>query len=788
MRSIFLMTWKNIKRKKLQNILIFMIIFLASLMFSTSLVMLEGIKEPLAKTHKELNGFDECIFLYPSKDKSITKFFKDRKEVREISISKCCAGIIDPSLNNKKIPVYFNVQEKENKDIGIDKLKILEGIQTKSPKDGEAWIPSAYAKKFNIKIGDILSFNIEKQKVNLRISGIVVDPEFNSINFGVARLWVNKGYLEKNVVEQNVQEAISLKLYDSKEGNKIWNDFNEHFKNIVTPLRFQYEEFVLSYNAVNNILGAILFILSMLIVLFTTIVIAFTISNMFFADYKIIGVIEALGFKKIEILFIYLLQFLLLSSVSAPIGIFFSRGISKLLLSESFIALGFGEFNPNIAQVGLISFFIVVSIIVAATLITSLKTLKVNPVEAIRLGSLPSKGSKKSSLSLVRLKKFPLSLCIALKNIAANKRETAVMFILMFLCFYITIFSLNINKSMDMIGDNSSYWGFEKCDVSIKAKDNASQDRFDKIIKIIEQDSRVQTVAMSNSYTKAGIGKYKDMPARNFFIPIYDKPLGELGLENLRGRNPENEGEVSIAINTCKNYGKDIGDYITLYINGQEKKFLVTGVYQIMNNLGYGFRIQYDELKKIDPSFEIDVSKQASISLKDFSYRESFMKDIIKNYGREFEVVKGNIYLKDIASSSTSIINKVCLGITISFFIAAFVCIFNFILIGIYQNKKSLGIFKALGVDDRTLILSNIIRVILTSLAGFITAFPIIKATASSIMGKALSSYGVQKFPLISNDIGLAIAVPLILVLVTLASTIPSSSMLNINSKELISE
>lgn len=790
MRSVLLMTIKNIKKKKLQSSLIFLIILLASLIFSTSFVMMGGMSSAVEKNHEELNGFDEMYAINSSQldYTEILDFLKERKDVKEISISKSFIENNKLFLNDRELTFDYFLEEKENKDVGIDKIKIIEGNKDSSPKEGETWIPSAFAKNYNINIGDSISFNRNDKKITLKVSAIVNDPVCNSLMYGVARLWVSSGYLQKIINNKSLLDVINIRLDENKNGDKLYNDISDNIKNLSSSKRFSYSNFETSYNFTYNLLGVFLLVLAILIIIFTTIVIGFTISNMFLSDYKTIGVIEALGFKKVEILFIYIFQFLFLTITSVPIGITLSKVLSKYLLDDSFKELGFGEFNPSIMKYAFVTFLIIMMIIIIGTVISSLKVLKINPVEAIRAGNSLSSSKKKSSISIIKLKKLPISFAIALKNIFGNKKETSIMFLLMFMCFYFTSFSLNLLYSMKNSGNSSQYWGFGKCDVSILLKEELAQEEINNLIKDIESDYRVNISALNYSYIKSSIGKYKDMPPRNFYIMVYNKFLDELGFDNLKGRNPRGENEVSIAANTSKKYNKDVGDYINLYINGQEKTFLVTGVYQSMMNVGYGFRIDYDALTKLDKEFKNQKFNQINIILKNSNDKEQFISDLRKLYNGKIQVESGNSKLKDFTVGIIGVIGSVCFSVIISFLVMAFVCIFNFTLMGIHQNKKTLGIYKALGVEDKTLIISNVIRILTTGTAALFFALTLEKATEGLIMGGMFSSFGIQKFPLTTDVRGLLIAIPLILVLISISSIIPSRMILKINGKELISE
>lgn len=789
MRSIFLMVKSNLKNNKIQNLLVSIIIMISVIIFSTSIILLSGISGAVIDNHEKLNGFDEGFFVNESYYdlNEINKELDNSKYVDKYTKDNCSNVFSNFKVNKKRVSTSVFLQAKKDKSKGIDKLKIIEGSNSASPKDGEVWVASAHANANNIKVGDYISVYYNDKNIKLKVSAIVNDPLFNCVNYTYMRLWVNEGYLEKIMDDDDINEFMSISLNNYKDGNTFWSEFNDNLSKPISGMRFSFIDFLSAYDSINSILGSILLILSILMVLFTVLVVMFTTTNMILMDSKKNGVLESLGFSKSKITSIYVFQFALIVIVMAPIGALIARPLSKVIINSSFSSLGLGEFNPNTLQSGLISICIVLLMITIGIIIGALKIRKIDCVQAIRFGT-SNKKSNKSILQISRFKKANLNILITIKDIFSNKMQSIILVILLVLTFFISAFSINVISSLRNMGEDSSFWGFEKADVSIKAKENIGEDEFKEIVNEVSSDKDVEVASQYEGYFNINIDKYKDTPAKNFIIFAYDKKLDDIGMTNIEGRNPKSKNEVSIAYNTSKTYDKKVGDYITLTVNGREKEFKITGIYQSLINLGQGVRMDCDALSKYDPNFKIGGQMQLSIILKNSNNTSKYMKDLKDTYGDKVEVVKGNLLLGTMATQIISIISLVCVLMIVIFVILAYICISNFTIMNIHKDKKCYGIYKVLGYTEKSLAARNILKIILLSIISMIIAIPIVYSTESNIMGSILTSYGAVSFPITSNIFTIILVFLLLAIILSVGTLIPSKIINKITIRDLISE
>jgi putative ABC transport system permease protein len=68
----------------------------------------------------------------------------------------------------------------------------------------------------------------------------------------------------------------------------------------------------------------------------------------------------------------------------------------------------------------------------------------------------------------------------------------------------------------------------------------------------LQQDERIKTVVPWFYLDKNIIRNEKDGSAQRIFATVYDGNMDDIGMINIRGRNPVEDNEVSIGINTSR--------------------------------------------------------------------------------------------------------------------------------------------------------------------------------------------------------------------------------------------
>jgi putative ABC transport system permease protein len=788
MRSICIITLNNIKRRKLQSFLITLIIMVSCVMFFISLGILTKSNQPFIKMQQKLNasqdiiGYKEGIYDI----NKIKTWWEKNEGVKSIQTYKGYNYNGKASYNNNPFRYGVSFTEREE-DLVQDKLLIVEGDKKETPGAGEVWVPTGIAYQENIKVGGTLKVNIHKKDVNLKVSAIVVDPQFSTAMVNPTRMWIKSGEVDKifNDVDNNII-SIGVIYKDYSKAEKIWSDFvnsqNEKFNGGI----FQYSFIEFIYTFLSKLIASILMVLSIIVLAITMLVINYTIKNAIFSDYKTIGVLKAQGLSNANIKTIYTGQFFILGAIAVVPSLVLGKILINAILYSFIRVVGIASINESMITEIMITILFIVGTVTITSYITAGRAAKIKPAEAIRNASKAKNYKKNPKINIMFLKALSLSLILAIKQIVTNKKQSVFIFITLVVTAFMITFTINIRHSLIKLSDNLAYWGFDGSEYQVVRSATKGSTKHEELFNALKSDKRIKAV-VPYYYIEASFTEAIDsegIPAKQISGFGYEGDMDSIGLLNINGKSPKEKNEVSIAINTSRRLKKTVGDYINITIAGKTKTFLITGVYQAMINEAEGYRAQKAAITDMDPTFD---TKAYSVVFKDKVDNKEFVKDFTNKYNDisidRTREVNGKIF-NDIGKN----ISVPILMVGVIFILISFVNIFNIVLINVYEERKNYGVYKALGFTIKQIRLSIINRIMaLTAVAtfiGIILGFTL----GPKMIELALSKQGLVEFPFLITTNTTVFGILLFIIIVFAAVWFPTSKLLGINLRELIEE
>lgn len=788
MRSIYIIILNNIKKRKLQSFLITLIIMVSCTMFFISLGILTKSKEPFIKMQQKLNASQDIIG-YKGSIYDINKiktWWENNEGVKSIQTYKGYNYIGKASYNESPFRYGVNFTEREE-GLVQDKLLIVEGDKKEMPGAFEVWVPTGIAYQENIKVGGILKVNINNKDVNLKVSAIVVDPQFSSTMINPTRMWIKSGEVDKifNDVDNNIS-SIGVIYKDYSKAEKIWSDFsnsqNEKFKGGI----FQYSFIEFIYTFLSKLIASILMVLSIIVLAITMLVIRYTIKNAIFSDYKTIGVLKAQGLSNTNIKTIYTAQFFILGAIAVVPSLLSGKILIDAILYSFLRVMGIVSINESMFTEIMITILFIVGTVTITSYITAGRAAKIKPAEAIRNAAKVKNYKKNSKINIMFLKALPLSLILAIKQIVTNKKQSVFIFITLVVTAFMITMTINLRYSLIKLSDNLAYWGFDGSEYQVVRGATKGATNHEELFNALKSDKRIKAVVpfyyIEGSFTEAIDSG--DMPAKQISGFGYEGDMDSIGLLNINGKSPIEKNEVSIAINTSRRLKKTVGDYIDITIAGKRKTFLITGVYQSMINEAEGYRAQKSAIVELDPTFD---TKAYAMVFKDGTNNKEFIKEFTDKYS--------DICIEKTKDGNGKIFNDIgenvsvpILMVGVIFIVISFVNIFNVVLINVYEERKNYGIYKALGFTIKQIRLSIINRIMaLTALAtfiGIILGFTL----GPKMIELALSKQGLVEFPFLISTLNTVFGILLFIIIVFAAVWFPTSKLLSINLRELIEE
>lgn len=781
MRSILMMVIANIRKRKMQSILLSITFLVSALMLSTAIGIFENITDPFSKMMEEQNGSQVTLLLEDVKvdTNEYKKWWESQDGVEGVEIYPYY-NISDKISHNgelKTIPELM-LTKHPGETMEQDKLKIVEGETKDKPAPGEIWLPTGFAYSNNIEIDDIFSVRINGEMEEFIVSAIIVDPQFSAMMIDPIRIWVND---EQGDYVYN-SDMIGIHLSDYTLYNDMWIEFEDYLNSPFMGVILDYETVDMLYNLMQNIIGALLLVFSIIIIMIVLIVIAFTISNTILSDFNIIGILKAQGLSSNNIKAIYILQYILLLGLFVPFGIFFSQYLVEGVMSQVTKSLGI-KIDVNLALPGIISLVVMIILVFIISLLSSSKAGKIKPADAIRNKLSIKKVAKKNRLEITNFSKLPVSCVLGLKDMVTRKRRA--LFIILSSCFLAFVLVFSMNDPMGNMDENATYWGLDKSDVYI-TKNNDVNISNSKLSENLYSDNRVKAVVPFNYYMNCAISAQDGKTARNVIAMPYDGDMNSIGMDNLKGENPVKDNEVAISVLISNKYNKSIGDTIELFVENEKVSFIITGIYQSTTYMGWSVRFQENVIRNIDTNYESNI---LAIKLKDKSNIQDFIKDKKELLGEDFYNIRGAYedYQNTMGSISENL-TLVSVILSVIFIIISFVIIFNTTLMDIFSDRKNYGIYKSIGMTPKQIRFSIIWKNLILTTIGVVFGIPLALVLTPKLMSALLTNMGMVNFPLNISVGWVFMIIPICFTVSFISAWIPSSRILKINPRNLIIE
>ncbi len=784
MKSVLLITWANIKRRKIQTILVAVCIALSALLFSTVIGIGLGMQRPFENLYQNLKAshivmqFD----LNVHDPKEISQWFNQQDEVATVAKPKLRKYLRKSALYKQKEIVggTFLVEHQGNSQ-PIDRLDILEGEKADYPMPGEIWIPNHWRNNAPMALGDTILVPTSGGAFPLVISAIVVDPHYSNGLFNPNPAWVGPGTLSMLFpVKELTQVILGVRLHDHADTEPVWARFN--IENSYQGFSTLYPLFKQIFQIVYQITGGLLFVFAILGVIVTLIITSSVVSSAIKTDYKMIGMLKTQGFTKRNVISVYVIQFILITCIAVPFGIIGGHYMTLLVFKSLISAIGTVNFDISMLLPSIGTFFAFLIGILIITYRTALEATKIQPVTAIRNNGPPQKSFASSQFGLFKLgPRTHVVFFLALRFLMSNKKRALLLFIGLSFVIFVQLLYVNGRSSLIGLDDNRPAWGFNYCDISVTQLGPILQNQEDFFKEDMEDDDRVKDVVKRGFYGAS-------LPAQEGKAPkalvgiIYDDEMEKVGLRVIDGRHPVFEDELSLGVGSSRQLGLGIGDSIELFMEGQLIPYNITGIYQSLNNLSEGFYMRIEGIREFNPLYQI---RGYEIKLKKGEDMHAFKEELIKTYGSAYRIEASTEDLGRLKGILKGI-QDVLFLISLLFLGVLFVTVFNDTVLSIREGQRNLGIFKAVGMTPLQLQLALIIKSVIIAVVALIVSIPISLYLIPTSLSQLTVVGGLTEFPYLFHMNYTILVVPFILFLTILSVWIASRRLLKIRPRILV--
>lgn len=764
---------RDIKRKVTMNVILFLFIVLSSMFISSSV---NNILTTADATDEYLNKAGVKDYLIATLEKGESTIETNLKE-SDFVVDYNIEDVLYVTYKN----ILFNGAVLEESDgtsliMSVDQCGIFlfneKNEVIDAVKEKDIWISAKTMNNNNIKIGDSIKLLCGNIYYEFKVAGSFKDAALGAEMIGMTRYLINEE--DYNEIATNNTDNYylngSVAYVDVKDNALFEKEISQKDSTIISLI--SKDTLKMAY-IMNMILSGVLIVVSICLILIALVVLKFTISFTITQEYREIGVMKAIGISNFKIRLLYLIKYFTIAIIGTLIGFVAGIPFGKLLLesvSFSIILESKGGILINI-----LCSLMVVLIVVLFCIRCTRKINKLSPVNAIRNGNFGERFKRKS---IVRLGKFSskTTVFMAVNDVLSGIKRYSIVAVAFSLCLSLQLVLVNSRNTL-LSDELNKDFGFVLNDLyvldainneNIYMSENATDTVYEGIKKmellLAENDIKAKcNYEMSCSVTL----KYKD----NFTKSLVMQGIGSSTdqYKYYEGTPPQNDKEIALTKITADKLGADIGDKIQLVWSGGMREYIVTALFQCMNNLGDGARIhESNQIKGEDVAGSLSIGiifedepNEIELEKRKIKIKEIFNTDMVYTPGEYLNSIVG-------VADSIKVIERIVMIVSILILIFVSVLMeYSFVI----KEKSEIAIMKAIGFKSKDIMKIHVARfvivIILAVLISLLLTVPLTKFTVGPIFNMMGASYGIE-YKIVPLEV--FVIYPLIMELTTIIS------------------
>ena len=767
---------KDLKRKKSINFILLIFICLST-MFITSSVNNMSVIMNGTDNFFEVAGISDQIIVTmggdaqneSESDKRVREFLENQKNVEEFYIDEelwIAQNNIELksgeeiSVASSILVSSFNIHQQKFFDVNDKEVTSME--------DGTIYLSQKSMNGNDIKEGDIIVLTDgEGYSKEFKVVGSIKDAFLGSELMGQERFIISDNDFLKMRDGANFEYGKMYTVWCS-DIEAYQKEYNEEGLSVVF---FCDKDLVKTTYIIEVVIAIVILMVSFCLIIIAILMLRFTIVFTISEDYKEIGILKAIGLKNTSIRRLYIIKYMVITIVGAFFGCICGIPFGSLMLNRAMQSMVITQKSGNMMLNVALSIVVVLLVMLCAYFSTR-RIKKMTPMDAIRSGNNGERFKKKSVIKLQGSRKKATTF-MAINDIFNEFKKYIILLITSVIGVWLVI--MPVNTVNTLMSDNALPWfGMLKCDMFVNEVDKitevlskADKEEYYEYLDQIEKKLNENGIETERVFTEILLRvkiRYGDTSYQSFAVQGINTSTSEYVY--MEGTAPVKNNEVAITHVIADILGANIGDIVYINTVGEEKPFVVTAIYQSMNNLGEGIRFTEDcevDYSQTGGSFGVQVELKDS-SEDNISKSLEKAKEVFED--REVKSVKENLdsMLGGVAEQIDSM-NGLVLVIVISIIVLVVVLMQKIFLA---KEKGQIAMLKAIGFGNRALYIWQIKRIgivlMLGMVIGTLTSTGFCKLTA----GQVFKIMGVTNIEFNINPLEVYVIYPSILVVMTL--------------------
>ena len=771
---------KDLKRKKTMNVILLLFITLATLFIGSSVSNMIAVMTAMDNYMEISEASDYDTFITEEYREKMLQFLEENdyvdsyKEQRMIGISKN-----DVKVNGTVIDYENSIFVMSDKEVSTN-IFDENNQKIEDIKSGYIYITPIFARHIGVKTGDKIEVTINDTAKEYTVN-IAKDIICGSDMMGITRLFINDSEY-KEMLENN---NLSVLFGYSMELKDISKFESEYIKTGINAINLTNDTLRITY-IMDMIIAGMLMVVSVCLIIISLIILKFTISFTINEEFREIGIMKAIGIQNKKIRVLYIVKYFVISVAGGVIGFGISIPFGSLLresVAENIVM------RNNIWNIiiNTVCVLLVILFIIYKSFRATKKIKKMKPIDAVRNGATGERFRANGLISLNRMPFKPV-VFMAINDITSKWKQfgiLAVTFAMGLILIIIPINIVNTLESSEIIPAFSmvpSDLYLSNGTVLIGGK--SREEIYANLEEIKERlaDNGIDAKVYIEVLFTLNASKDDKFCSSLSFVGVGDVKSTEYAY--MKGNAPIYENEVGISHIIADKLAADIGDYIVINTGAGEKEFLVTAIFQTMNNMGQGIRFYENaELSYGQAMGNLAVQIKYTNSMDKKTKEEAYEK--IAELFPEYKVQDSKRYINEMMGDISTQIDNV------KYLIVAVVIVINILVavliekILLTKEKGEIGLLKGIGFNIKSLMHWQMLRMTMAAFIGIVIGTLLSTPMTDLSVGWIFKIMGLSSIRYTINPLEVYVIYPFIVLLTTIfASVITSLSVRGVKATE----
>lgn len=428
-------------------------------------------------------------------------------------------------------------------------------------------------------------------------------------------------------------------------------------------------------------------------------IVANVISGAVVAGFRHIGVLKAIGFTSNQVMAVYLVMVTIPAVIGCLLGAVLGNFVARPMLEDAFETFGTSEVNiaPWVYAAALLG---MPAIVVITALLSALRARRLPAAEAISAGSAPRVGRALVVQRWLSGTRLPRSISLGLGVPFARPARSMLTLAAVVLGVMTVTLAIGVTMSVTAYRDAVEPTHTDRIELlarrggggmvavspgapgtNVRPKLSDAED--EALLRSLPGTVAVAAVAQKTVQMVGG----NQVTSMQF----YRGDIDHLSPQILRGHRPDGPGQVSVSPRFLNQRGLAMGDTLTVELNGQRAQMKIVGV--VLTNNPDVLYADWDALAPLDPSAGAGTYH---VQLAPGTDQQAYL-DAVKAGDPGLLAMPP----RDGSSTVAVVLISSATLLTLVLGIVAALGVFNTVVLNARERRRDLGMLKSIGMTPR---------------------------------------------------------------------------------------